>query len=151
MNRLFERQNLDRKLKAVQGSIPTRPEKGWLYAIRNALGMTASQLGERLSIAQSSITELEKSEQKNSISLKTLERVADALGCDVKYILVPRISLSEMVLEQGRKFYAAQQEATRRTMVLEDQLPNKGDTDSSIELAMTILKNERRIWDKSWC
>ena len=148
MNRVFERRNLDRKLKAVKGSIPERPAKGWLYAIRNALGMTASQLGERLNIAQSSITELEQSEQKNSISLKTLERVADALGCDVKYILVPRIPLTEMVMEQGRKFYSAQQEATRRTMVLEDQLPNISGTDSSVELAMTLLKNERRIWNK---
>lgn len=147
MNRVFERQNLDRKLKSAQDLIPIRPTKGWLYTIRNALGMTASQLGQRLNVAQSSITELEKSEQKNSISIKTLERVADALGCDVKYVLVPRKPLTEMVMEQGRKFYTAQLEATRRTMALEDQLPNENNTDSSIELAMTLLKNERRIWN----
>jgi DNA-binding XRE family transcriptional regulator len=38
-----------------------RPPRGWVKAIREALGMTTAQLAHRLGIAQPSVVGLEKS------------------------------------------------------------------------------------------
>ncbi|MBV8446883.1 MAG: mobile mystery protein A, partial [Hyphomicrobiales bacterium] len=90
--------HLDQRLKAL--SAITRnslPPRGWIRAIRDALGMTTVQLARRLGVSQPRITELEKSELSGSISLRSLRRAAEALGCQVVYVLVPNKPL-EMVL-----------------------------------------------------
>ena len=52
------------------------PVRGWIKAIREALGMSTAQLAHRLKIKQPSVVELEKSEAKGSI-----DRVCSA-PCD---------------------------------------------------------------------
>ena len=47
----------------------------------NALGMTTAQYGKRLGVSQPRIVELEKSEQEGGVTLNTLQRAAEALGC----------------------------------------------------------------------
>jgi predicted DNA-binding mobile mystery protein A len=66
-----------------------RPPQGWLRAVRDALGMTTAQLGRRLKVFQPRIVELEKSEVSGSVTLHTLQRAAEALGCRLVYALVP--------------------------------------------------------------
>jgi predicted DNA-binding mobile mystery protein A len=51
-----------------------RPPRGWLRAIRDALGMTTAQYGKRLGVSQPRIVELEKSEQEGSVTLNTIAR-----------------------------------------------------------------------------
>ena len=58
-----------------------RPPKGWLRAIRDALGMTTAQLARRLGVSQPRIIELEQSEISGGVTLNTLQRAAEALGC----------------------------------------------------------------------
>ena len=65
------------------------PVRGWIKAIRDALGMSMEQLAERLKIKQPSLATLEKSEAKGTIELATLRRVAEALDCTLVYALVP--------------------------------------------------------------
>lgn len=75
----------------------TPPVKGWISALRQALGMTAEQLGRRLGVKQSSVILLEQSEAKGSIELATLRRAAEALDCTLVYAFVPKKSLEETV------------------------------------------------------
>src|ERR1700730_5246061 len=66
-----------------------RPPKGWVRAIRDALGMTTTQLARRIGVSQPRVVELEQSEVSGSITLHSLQRAAEALGCRVVYALVP--------------------------------------------------------------
>src|SRR5689334_3463416 len=72
------------------------PRGGWVRAIREALGMSAHQLGTRVRVKRQTIENLERSEAHGKITLDSLNRVAKALGCRVVYALVPEKPLNEM-------------------------------------------------------
>ena len=59
--------------------LPPRPPSGWIKAIREGLGMTATHLAGRLGVTTSTVTRLETSEADDTISLGTLRRAAEAL------------------------------------------------------------------------
>ena len=56
----------------------TPPVRGWIKALREALGMSTAQLAKRLGIRQPSLVSLEQSEAKGTIELATLRRVTSA-------------------------------------------------------------------------
>ena len=63
----------------------TPPVRGWIKALREALGMSTAQLAKRLGIRQPSLVALEQSEAKGTIELATLRRVAEALDCTLSH------------------------------------------------------------------
>ena len=83
--------------------VPFRPRGGWLSTLRQALGMTKTQLADRLSIARTGVNRLETNELKGTITIASLTNAAEALGCELQYVLVPRKPLGEMVAEQALK------------------------------------------------
>lgn len=76
------------------------PRCGWTKTIRLALGMSSQALGVRLGMTAQGVRKLEQAEANGTISLKTLARLAQGLNCEVRYVLVPKISLMEQVLRQ---------------------------------------------------
>jgi predicted DNA-binding mobile mystery protein A len=104
------------QLKAIP-----RPPRGWVRAVREALGMSAAVLAARMGITAGAVTRLEQSEAADRIGLDTLRRAADALGCDLVYLLVPRRPLTEVVRERARELAHRQVAAVEQTMRLEDQ------------------------------
>jgi predicted DNA-binding mobile mystery protein A len=98
-----------------------RPPHGWIRAIREALGMSAAVLAARLGITAGAVTRLEQSEAADRIQLDTLRRAADALGCDLVYLLVPRRPLDVVVRDRARELARRQIAAVEQTMRLEDQ------------------------------
>lgn len=101
------RASLDQRLLVLESVRPAlaRPRQGWVRAIRTALGMTTAQLGRRLGIAQPSVVGLEKAEAEDRIQLGTLRRAAEALDCELHYVLLPRTGLQARV-EQRRALLA---------------------------------------------
>lgn len=75
-----------------------RPVKGWLRAIRTGLGMTGVQLARQMGVTPPRVVEMEKSEVEGAISLKVLERAAEAMGCSLVYALIPRAGSLEQAL-----------------------------------------------------
>jgi predicted DNA-binding mobile mystery protein A len=67
-----------------------RPERGWIHAIREATGVSTGELGRKLGTSRQLPLQFEKAEADDSITLKSLRRVADALECELVYALVPR-------------------------------------------------------------
>jgi predicted DNA-binding mobile mystery protein A len=116
------RTHLDERLKDF-GPVTryTPPFKGWIRAIREALGMTAEQLGQRLGVKQSAVIQLEQSEAKGSIELATLRRAADALDCTLVYAFLPKKSLEETVRARARSFLRRRRAPVEHSMLLEDQ------------------------------
>ena len=80
------------------------PVRGWIKAIREALGMTTAQLAKRLGVRQPSVVALEQSEARGTIELATLRRVAEALDCTLVYALIPNKPLEATIREQRSTF-----------------------------------------------
>lgn len=116
------RKHLDAALAAFRTpGAATRPPRGWVRAIRDALGMTSRQLAARMGLSQATISALEKSEAADTISLKTLRQAAAALDCQLVYALVPRTSLDRMVQERAQALAEQSLARIHHTMRLEDQ------------------------------
>src|SRR5262245_53047113 len=97
------RQRLDERLRTLKPEDRFRPPpKGWVRALRDALGMTGVQFARRLGIKPQSVDALEQSEASGSIQVKTLRRVAEALDCTLVYALVPNDSLENAVRAHAR-------------------------------------------------
>src|SRR3546814_3344955 len=107
------RARLDDRLRSLR---PTQryavPPRGWLRAIRDALGMSGRQLGKRLGITPQSVAELERSETLGTIQLKTLRRAAEALDCTLVYALVPNAFLAATVEARDRTVARRSEEHT---------------------------------------
>lgn len=78
------------------------PQCGWAKTVRLAMGMSSKALGERLGMSAQGVRQLEQAEADGSISLKTLVKLAQGLDCEVCYVLIPRTSLMEQVLQQAK-------------------------------------------------
>jgi len=67
-----------------------RPQRGWIHAIREAMDVSTGELGRIMGVSRQLPLQFEKAEADDSITLKSLRKVADALDCDLVYALVPR-------------------------------------------------------------
>ncbi len=112
--------------------------------------MTTAQLGRRLSVSQPRVIEIEKAEADGSITLKTLERAADALGCRVVYALVPERPLTERIERKALEIADLRIGAVEQTMSLTDQSVDDGKIREKIrrQLAADLLKTPARLWDE---
>lgn len=122
------------------------PVRGWIKAIREALGMSTSQLAKRLGVKQPSVIAMEQSEAKGTIELSTLRRVAEALDCTLVYVLVPNQPLEQTVRERAGHYVRRRLEPVQHTMLLEDQQVRRKKLDSRIEEVLRET-NPRRFWD----
>jgi predicted DNA-binding mobile mystery protein A len=120
-----------------------RPQLGWLRAIREALGITLNQVGKNMRATRQRIKSFEGAERQDRITLASLRRVAEAMGCELVYAIVPK---SGTIVELAEK--QAVDEATKRvlavehTMALENQAP--GDVNKTIvEETKRLLKRPR--------
>jgi predicted DNA-binding mobile mystery protein A len=124
------------------------PARGWIRAIREALGMSTAQLAKRLGIRQPSIVDLERSEERGSIELATLRRVAEALDCHLVYALVPNKSLEVTIRERASALLRQRRWPVEHTMLLEDQHVRESETESNVQVDAIIRETSpRRFWD----
>ena len=127
------------------------PPKGWIRAIRDALGMTAKQLANRLGVAQQAVARIEKEELEGSVTIKTMRRISECLDCVFVYGFVPRTSLAETVSRQAKNVAAQRLAQVSQTMSLEDQALSRKENEQVLsnlvdELIRTLPSN---LWDKS--
>lgn len=141
------RTRLDARLAGWREAAETPlPPRGWIRAIREALGMSAADLARRLGLTRQAVSQMEASEADGSIRLDTLRRAADALGCVLVYAVVPRTSLEEMVDERSRELAARAVEGVEHTMALEAQEGGAGDRERLVDDLAERLKRSRRLW-----
>lgn len=148
--RAIARKNLDKRLNYLRNSDSfVRPPRGWVRAIREALGMTTAQLGKRIGVTQSRAFDIEKGEVAGKITLDSLERAAHALDCRLVYALVPREPLEPLAQERALKRARNKLTSTSHSMALEDQRVNPQDEESQIrELARRFLeKSGSALWE----
>lgn len=122
--------------------------RGYIREIRDALEMSSYQLADRMRLSQSSVKQLEDSERRGAITLKSLERVAEALGCKLVYGLIPKASLEQTVKQQALRKAAEITAGVVRTMALEQQSVQADHSNEMLaDLADDILrKGGRELW-----
>ena len=126
------------------------PPTGWIKAIRNAIGMSMLQLGNRLSITKQSVQDIERREKDGSITIKALREAARALDMQLVYGFVPNDGSLELLIERKAKELATQiVMRTNNTMKLEDQENTKQRIEKAIQERTTIIKTEmpKTLWD----
>lgn len=110
-----------------------RPE-GWMRAIRRAIGIPVIELARRMGVRKAQIFRLEESEQQGRVRIETLRRVAEAMGCEFVYALVPREGkLASMAAVQRAEEEAKRERAAaeRKLRKIEEQTPQwipRGET-----------------------
>jgi predicted DNA-binding mobile mystery protein A len=143
--------HLDKRFVALRPvARAQRPPKGWLRAIRDALGMTTAQFGKRLGVSQPRIVELEQSEVSGSVTLNTLQRAAEALGCRLVYALVPDRPLADTVRERAELVATRQANAVAQSMRLEDQEVTDREVTKELRRQQVerLLRRPARLWDE---
>jgi predicted DNA-binding mobile mystery protein A len=126
------------------------PGQGWVYSIRQALGMSMRQLGKRMGITAQSIKEIEERELNGTVSIKVLRQVGKALNMRLVYGFIPENGSLESKIEE--RVYEIAREIVTRTSVsmkLEDQENNPSRIKKAITEKANELKTEmpRYLWD----
>ena len=142
------RRQLDETFRLAEAKgLAQRPTRGWIRAIRDALGMTSRQLAARMRISQPGVTKLERSELDATISLASLQRAAEALDCSLVYALVPRSTLEETVHRRAHELAVDDLKGINQTMRLEDQTISDEQLAARVEEYASRLMTEGRLWD----
>jgi len=125
------------------------PQKGWIRAVRDALGMSGKQLALRLQVSQPRVFKLEQGEPSGALTLKTMRQVAEALDCVFVYALVPRSTLEETVRTQARVVAGERLQRVSHTMLLEAQGLTMQEQQASLDGAIEELVREtpKDLWD----
>ena len=125
--RTLQVEQLDRTLKQLLSCRGiTRPPKGWIRALRQASGMTLREFADRMRSGTSSAAKFEKSEAEYRITLNSLRRAAEALGCEFVYALVPKHgNVQGMIQQRAKEAVADDVLAVEHTMGLENQAVGK--------------------------
>ncbi|QKK33787.1 mobile mystery protein A (plasmid) [Rhizobium indicum] len=143
------RTRLDERLRALQPAERFRaPPKGWVRALRDALGMTGAQLGLRMGIRPQTVEAIEKSEASGTIQLSTLRRAAEALDCTLVYALVPNTSLEEATDARARKIALRELQRVAHTMRLEAQGTKDADLEARVQTYIRDHLSERDLWSE---
>jgi len=126
------------------------PPVGWIKAIRQAVGMSMQQLGNKLSISRQGVMDIERREQDGSITIKSLREVARAMDMQLVYGFVPNDGSLEALIEKRAKELATSIVLrTANTMKLEDQANSRERIREAIAERADAIKNEMPgiLWD----
>lgn len=143
-------QIFDRKITELQAAaavLRARPAKGWVNAIRTALGMSATVLAQRLGVRHSTVLSYEKAELNGRIQIDTLRRVADALDSELLVVLVPRKPISDTLRARAREIAQQEVRATVHSMRLEDQEVTAAETKAQLDLMVeNLVREPKNLW-----
>ena len=134
----------------VSGKQNAQTSAGWIQSARLALGMSLRQLAERVGVSVSALTNFEKREQTDSVSLATLKKAANAMDMELVYYLKPKQgSIYHTIKKQARLQALEILEQSNQTMKLE----NQETSIASQEIELERLTNEiaskipANLWD----
>jgi transcriptional regulator with XRE-family HTH domain len=88
--RVYARKRLDVEMRSYrQAGREKNQTNGLLRAVRHALNVPVAEVAEKMGVTRSVVFDLEAREPKNTISLKSMSRMAQAMDCKVVYGIVP--------------------------------------------------------------
>ena len=144
-------EQMDRKIQLLNKiSDLSIPGTGWVYAIRQSLGMSMRQLGNKMGMTPQGIRDLEEREKNGSISLNVLRQFGNSLEMKFVYGFIPKQQNLETIIED-RAVELAMEIVSRTSisMKLEDQENDPARIEKAIKDKANELKYEmpRYLWD----
>ena len=141
------RRQVSKKLENLRDLLTTvRVIRSWSGYMRQALGMSVSQLAKRMGLSQSSVSGLEKREVEGRLTIKKLREMADAMECDLVYCFIPRKPLEGIVFDQSKKKALKSMELSDTHMSLEDQKVTL-DFNERLEDLIEDKMYSKYLWD----
>jgi len=149
--RELTRQQLDRRLDKIRGVAPqlTAPEGGWVRTLRTGLAMSQEDLGRRMGVSRQAVSQLEQREADGSVTLNALKEAAQALDCELAYVLVPRRGIGATLEARALRLASRMTGSVRHTMRLEDQEPESDLDERTRALAEELLTSPGQLWTPS--
>jgi predicted DNA-binding mobile mystery protein A len=126
------------------------PSRGWVRAIRDALGMSLRQLAKRVGLSHSRVAAIEQGEVNGTLTLDTLRRAAEALNCELVYALVPKNTLLETIEYRSYDKAKGVTAQIRHSMELENQAVDDKEIHAQmLKVAAAFrTKDARKLWDE---
>ncbi len=124
-----------RVARKAAGKVKGWVKNGWLRAVRLAAGVRVEEVARRLEVSRSEVFRLEKAEMEARITVKSLRRAANALGCELVYALVPREGTLKGLAEEVKRTRAAAEQ---------EEKEQKADEPGTVLLRRAILKKFRQ-------
>lgn len=143
--RILQIRALDKKTSDLKSAKNIVPQPfGWIKTVREAIGMTVSQLAARLGVTQPRITKMESNE--DNLKLSTMKKAAEAMNCEFVYYFKPKTTFQNLVDEQAQKKAAEVLKTVNVNMALENQeiAEDEAVKDFASDLINTKIK---QIWD----
>jgi len=136
---------LDKKISKLR--FAPRPKNGWARTIRSSIAMPISFVAEKMKISPQAVFQMEQSEIDETISLKTLRRLAEAMNCQLHYTLIPnQKSLKQMIGKRAAIKAKTLVYDVDKTMSLENQKV-KNSKKSEKLLAKELAENlSSKLW-----
>ena len=113
--------------------------------------MTTAQMGRRMGVSQSQVVQMEQREHAATLTLSTLERAADALGCRLVYALVPLEPLESMIEQRAQSLAQKQLGYAAHTMELENQALSDEDARNQLKELRDalVVKSGSELWKEA--
>ena len=143
--RVLQIRALDKKtsdLKSAKNIV--LQSSGWIKTVREAIGMTVSQLAARLGVTQPRITKMESNE--DNLKLSTMKKAAEAMNCEFVYYFKPRTTFQNLVDEQAQKKAVEVLKTVNVNMALENQ--EIAEDEAVKDFASDLInKKIKQIWN----
>jgi predicted DNA-binding mobile mystery protein A len=122
------------------------PRAGWVREIRTALGLSQSQLAARAGVSRATVQQMERAEAERRITLASLDKLAQAMGCRVALAIVPK----DGTLEDVRR----RQALARAEVLLHEKIKGNKRPPPAVDLERRKLQlvtkllrgSRRRLW-----
>jgi hypothetical protein len=103
MERKALRKRLDKEMRYYRlAGREKEPTGRLLRAVREGLRVPLKEIEERMGVGRSAVFDLEAREETGAITLRSLERMAEAMGCKVVYGVIPANGMTLEELAEGR-------------------------------------------------
>jgi len=108
--------------KALRKTIRNVPIGSLIKTIRKQVGMSQNALAQRAGVPQSTVSRIEKGTR--DVSVSTLQKVLEALSCDLLLVPVLKEPIASIRKKQAHKVARKQISYLKGTMNLEQQQPD---------------------------
>ncbi|MCJ8312081.1 MAG: mobile mystery protein A [Saccharospirillaceae bacterium] len=129
--------------KATQGTqfLDELPE-GWITSVRKSLGMSVAQLASITGVTRASISKVEKAETQGAVTLKKMQSMAQAMGCEFVYAIVPNENIESIILKQAQDKVKSQITLESTHMALEAQALSQAQLNTQFKRRVEELIND---------
>jgi len=134
----------------TSGKQHVKAPTGWIQSTRLALGMSLRQLANRIGVSASALSNFEKREQAEAITLATLKKAAHAMDMELVYYFKPKSgSIKNTITQQAKKKAQEILIQSNQTMRLENQETDQDSQDQELKRLTKDLtdKMPTTLWD----